>query len=148
MDDPNDPADFVVCPHLLACHTIWYDNTNPDAGYSLGRVVVHLRPADGQGFPFRTPRLFLFAQLYGTPGEYVMRIRYLRVGVADDGEEWVAEVDQYGPWEIAIPGDNYVECFGLPLLNLSFPEQGVYEFQLWLDGFDEPLGRERIEARE
>lgn len=36
----------------------------------------------------------------------------------------------------------------MALLGVFIPEAGVYEFQLWADGFDGPIGRERIEARE
>ena len=146
--EPADDSRYLACATLLACHTMWYDNTNTDAGYSLGRVIVHVRPADASGFPFRLFRMFLFAQLHGTPDEYLLRVRLVRIGATDEGEETVTELRDFGPWEIAIPGDNYVECFGLALLQVWFPEPGVYEFQLWADGFDGPLGRERVEARD
>jgi hypothetical protein len=93
-------------------------------------------------------RQFLFAQLHGTPDEYVIRVRQVRVEMADDGQEVAEDVTEFGPWEISIPGDNYVECFGLTLTRVPYPQAGVYEFQLWADGFDGPLARERLEARE
>jgi hypothetical protein len=92
-------------------------------------------------------RIFLLAQLHGTPGDYVLRVRQLQIEVTEDEEE-ETELRLFGPWEVAVPGDNYVECFGLQLNNVFVPEVGVYEFQLWTDGFDEPLARERIQARE
>lgn len=143
----NEPPN-VVCSHFLACHRVWYDNTNPDAGWSLAGVIVHIRPSEGQDYPFRFPRLFLYTQLHGTPGEYTARARYLRIGIDDDGEELEDELGWHGPWDIAIPGENYVECFGFPVVGILLPRDGVYEFQLWIDGFEEPLARERIEARE
>lgn len=151
--DENDPEDaersrYLVCSALLACHTLWYDNTNSDAGFSLGRLIVHLRPDAGNGFPLRLPRLFLFAQLHGTPDDYLLRVRLTQIEVTDEGEEVLTEHRQYGPWEIELPGDNYVECFGLELRNVFIPEAGIYEFQLWADGFDAPLAVERFQARE
>ncbi len=82
----NEPP-HLVCSHLLACHTLWYDNTNADSGYSLGRVIVHVRPDDGGGFPFRLFRFFLFAQLHGTPAEYVVRVKLVRIEVDAEQEE-------------------------------------------------------------
>src|ERR1051326_4201751 len=124
----------------------WYDNTNADCGYSLGRVIVHVRPGSG-GFPIRIPRLFLYAQLHGVSGEYIVRVRFVRVEVSEGGEV-EHRLRDYGPWEIAIPGENYVECYGLAITNVFLAGAGIYEFQLWADEFDGPLARERFEARE
>jgi hypothetical protein len=143
----EQPALF--CARLLACGHIEADLTNPDAGYSLRNILVHIRPADGGGFPFRTPRVWLFAQLYGSPAEYVIRVRMTRIGEEDGEAVEIGESVEFGPWEIALPGDgNYVECVGIPLVNVPFREPGVYEFQLWADGADEMLHNERVEARE
>lgn len=106
--DPEsaDDSRSLVCSTLLACHTIWYDNTNPDAGYSLGRVIVHVRSPAPYGFPLRVFRTFLFAQLHGTPDEYVLRVRMVRIGATEEGEEVEVPLRDFGPWEIAIPGEN------------------------------------------
>jgi hypothetical protein len=147
-DEPASDPPIVVCSHLIACGEINSDPENADSGYSLGQILVHVRPSDQRGFPFSASRIYLFAQLHGTPGEYTIRVRQVRIGVVD-GDEVQGEGVEYGPWDISIPGDNYVECFGIPLTGVPFPEAGVYEFQLWVDGVEEnPLGRERVEARE
>jgi hypothetical protein len=147
--DPNaaDGSPNLVCPHFIACHTVRYDDVDEDAGYTIERVIVHVRPDDANGFPARQPRLCLFAQLFGTPGDYTLRVRLLRLRVNDD-EEAVATRRDFGPWTVQISGEHYVQCFAMALTNVWFPEPGVYEFQLWVDGFDDPLGRERIQARE
>ena len=146
-DTPEVSRD-LICSNLIACHTLWYDNTNTDSGFSLGRVIVHLRPAGGSGFPIRIPRLFLFVQLHGTPGEYLLSVRLSLIRRTSEGEETETEHRRYGPWEIELPGDNYVECYGLELNNVFAPEAAVYEFQLLADGFDSPLGHARFQARE
>jgi hypothetical protein len=137
-DDPN-----LRCAHFIACHTLWYDSANLDAGYSLGRVIVQLRPPASDVFAFTVPRLFLYAQLWGTLDEYTLRIRLVRAEDEDD-----PDAPEFGPWDVALVGDVYVEAFGFSLTQVPFAEPGVYEFQLWADGFDEPIGRERIEVRE
>ena len=75
--DAADGSRNLACPHFIACHAVRYDNTDADAGYTLERVIVHARPRDAHGFPFRVDRLFVFAQLHGTPGDYALRVRLL-----------------------------------------------------------------------
>lgn len=98
-------------------------------------------------FPFHIPRLFLYAQLAGTTGEYTARVRFVRVTADEDGEEAEVPVTTFGPWPNAVTGGSFAESFGSPLRNAAIEEPGVYEFQLWLDEFDEPLGRERVQGR-
>lgn len=143
----SEDARRLACANLIACQTIVYDSADTDAGYSLNGVLVHIRPPSGTGFPFVAARQCLFAQLHGTPGDYIVRVRQVRVALVDD-EEQVIEITEFGPWEIEVPGENYVECFGFILTGVQYPEAGVYEFQFWADGFDDLLGRERLDARE
>jgi hypothetical protein len=73
----------------------------------------------------------------------------VRITATEDGDE-VEEDDEPVEWPhrgVAIPGDNFAEAFGFPLARVPFVEPGVFEFQLWADGFDEPISRERVEAR-
>lgn len=146
--DPERPELF--CRHLILCRTIWYDAGNPDEGYSLGRVIVHIRPPEGHGFGYLEPRLFLYVQLFGDPGEYTVRVRLARIETTEDSdvEGNEGEMPEWGPWDVAVTGDSYVESFGIPLVRVPFDGPGVYEFQLWADGFGEPVARERVEARE
>lgn len=147
--DPEgaDDSRNLVCAHFIACHGVRYDDVDADAGCTLERVIVHVRPRDASGYPFRVPRMFVFAQLFGTPGDYVLRVRLLRISVTDD-EEVVQTRRDFAPQAVAITGENYAECFALALTDVWFAEPGVYEFQLWVDGFDDVLARERIQARE
>ena len=32
-----DEGRYLVCSALIACHTLWYDNTNTDCGYTFSR---------------------------------------------------------------------------------------------------------------
>jgi hypothetical protein len=137
----------VGCRHLLICRTIWYDPGNPDEGYSLGRLVVNVRPHDGAEGPFVVPRLFAFTQLFGTVGDYDARVRLVRVELNEDGDEVFGEPTEWGPWSCPITGLDLVESHGFVLVDVPFGEPAVYEFQLWLDGFDEPSGQERVEVR-
>jgi hypothetical protein len=148
-DEPSEPP-HLVCPRLLACGNIRYDAGDQDAGYSLERVLVHFRPADGKGFGFDLDRMFLFAQLYGTPGEYTLWVRMTRILQTEENVNGIeiGEAVEFAKRRIALPGDNFVECFGFPLVRLPFPGPGVYEFQLWAEGFEEYLLAERVEARE
>jgi hypothetical protein len=142
---PYDPPE-VHCRHLIVCRSMWY-SADADDGYSLGRLVVTVRPDAGQGFGFVIPRLFAFAQLFGTPGTYAVCIWLVPVDVGEDGESQGPPV-RWGPWEFEVTGFELVESRGFVLEEVPFERPGVYEFQLRLDGDDEPVGRERVEARD
>lgn len=139
------------CRHLLVCRYVWYDSDRPDDGYSLGKLLVSVRASPDAPFPLRVPRLFLFAQLFGMPIEYTVRVVQNRLeptGIGD--EEHTTFTREFGPWGILLPGEEFVESFAFPLLNVAFPEAGVYEFQLLAEGVhpDELLAAERVLTRE
>jgi hypothetical protein len=154
VTDPDTPVPFeppeLFCRHLLVCRTIWYDAGNPDDGYSLGRVVIHVHPPEDHEYGYLEPRLFGYAQLFGTPDEYTCRVRLVRIQEDETADEIPSEpqIAEWGPWDIAVTGDSFVEAFGFQLVRVPFDAPGVYEFQLWVDGFEEPIGRERVEAQE
>ncbi len=153
MEDGEWTPAELHCRHLLVCRTIWYDLDRPDDGFSLGKLVVRLSPDPPGEFPLRVDRLFVFAQLFGTPDEYRLLVRLLRIDRTEFGEEVET---QLGPDEeplqfrihkpFTITGLLLVDAFALPITNLPFPTPGLYEFQLWWDGNDEPLARERLEV--
>lgn len=151
MEDAEWTPPELHCRHLLVCRTIWYDAERPDEGFSLGKVLVTVRASATNPFPIRVPRLFLYAQMFGTPAEYTIRIVQNRLeptGIGD--EEEVVFTREFGPRGILLPGEEYVESYAFPLQEVSFPEAGVYEFQLLADGAQpsEVLATERILARD
>lgn len=102
MTDPDAELLFeppeLFCRHLLVCRTIWYESGNPDDGYSLTRVIIHVHPPEGQEYGYSEPRLFGYAQLFGTPGEYTIRVRLIRIHLDEDGVEITddAQVSEWG----------------------------------------------------
>lgn len=159
MPDDDEPfqhesSEFpITCRHLLLCKTAWYDPTKSEE-FSLGRVIVHLFSDDGS-FPTVFDRLFLYGQLFGTPGEYRVRIRLVRIEQEGYDEEVEVELEfkgkpsEWGPNRPLVVSDEaYVEQFAVPLISLYIPAAGLYEIQLLLEGYSEPIGRERFSARE
>lgn len=144
--ESDDPPE-VFCRHLILCRTIWFTG-DLDDGFSLGRLVVHLRPLDHQ-FPFLcTNHFFLFAQLFGTPGEYTVRARLVPITIDVDGEEVDGDATDYGPWPIALYGEEFVEGFAFPIHRLPFAAPGVYELRLSIDEIGGWSVGERVEVRE
>lgn len=140
----SDAQPDVACRHLILCRTIWYDAGNPDEGYSLGRVVVTLRSGETDE-ELVLPRLFAFIQLFGEPAEYDVRIRLFRVDRGEDDD--LTEVAAWGPWPYEVTGFELVESRGVELRRVPFPEPGLYEFQVWIDGQTNAAGWERVEVR-
>lgn len=157
MTDPSDENDAarpveVHCRHFIMCKTVWYDPSVPD-DFSLGHVVIHLRPPN-RTFPTCFKRLFAHFQLFGTPGEYRYRIRLVRIEPEGyDGEDEIQLGGDSEPLEwpggrpVVVSGEDFVDPFAVSLKDVEILEAGVYEFQLWIDGLDEAIGRERIQAR-
>ena len=142
----------VSCRHFLLCHTVWHDPAKPE-DFSLGRIVIHLHPADGV-FPTTYDRLFAYGQLFGTPGEYELVIRAVRIESVGYDEEVEYDIGRDGlpvEWRpnrpVVISGEDYADWFAVPLPRVPVPMPGVYEFQLFLAGATEPITRERVQAR-
>lgn len=153
MTDAWSPPEFH-CRHLIVCRTIWFNPAKPEEDFSLGRLVVRLTAAIADHFPLKVDRLFVFAQVYGTPGEYPVLLRLVRIDrteINEDVETALGRDD--GPLEFRLPrpvvvsGLQLVDAFAVPLDNVTFPTTGLYEFQLWWDDKDEPIARERLEVQ-
>ncbi len=158
-DEPpsyRDPVE-VHAAHLLTAHTIWYNPERPGAGFGLGGIYTHYDLPDGFSFPVRVERVFVYFQLWGDSGEYRVRIRLVKINETPENELEEIQLGPDGvPREFPLPterpvtisGLNYVEEVACPIGPVPFREAGVYEYQLWVDGIDEPIARERILARE
>lgn len=151
MSDTGEPA--IYCRHLIVCRTVWFDPNRPDDGFSLGKIVIRLTPPDGQDFPLLIPRLFAYVQAFGTPGEYQLRLRLMRIERDDFGEEFEVQLGpddsllQFSvPRPTALSGLTLVEELAVPLDRILLEQAGLYELQLWADGFEEPLAGERFEV--
>ncbi len=141
--EPFDPPS-VHCRHLLVCRGFWYDPGKPGGKHSLGQMVVNLHNPDGSDDPFVEPRLFVCCQLFGTVGDYNLRIVFAEVLADENGDETERAVKRWGPWLVPVTDLDLVETHGLLLPRVPFDGPGVYEFQLWADGFDAPLAAERV----
>jgi len=163
LDDPSaaepppyrDPVGLHGV-HLLTCRSIWYEPAKQEAGVGIAGIYIHVEPPDGFQFPFRLDRVFVYFQLFGDVGEYRVRIRLVRLlaGDAGDLEEIQLGIDG-SPREFEMPtprpaeisGLNYLDFFTFPIGPVPFREPGLYEYQLWADGFEEPIAREWVLAR-
>ena len=45
---------------------------------------------------------------------------------------------------VTITGLQSVQELAFPIFLVPFAESGLYEFQIWIDGIDYPVGREQI----
>jgi len=111
----EDPPPFsdeprVWCRHLILCRSVWYDPARMDDGFSLGKLVVQVRPDEGSTYPVQFDRWFAFVQLSGTLGEHTLRVGLVRLIEDEFGEQ--QEVSprpngrpmDFGPWDIELVG--------------------------------------------
>lgn len=88
-----------------------------------------------------------------------MRLRLVRIAadgeneeeeiqLGDDGEPREFPAPDRPPITGSVSGLNFVEEFAVSIGPVWFPMAGVYEYQLWAEGVDEPIAHERVLARE
>ena len=153
MDEPEPELHGAV---LLVCRSLWYDHRYPERGYGLAGMLTHFESPDGSDFPQRVERMFVYAQLWGTPGEYRLWVRLVRVDKVGYDEEVEVQLGAGGqprnfpmptsrPMEIS--GLNFIDEVAFPIESVPFGDVGVYEFQLWSDVSAEAIARYRIQAR-
>lgn len=160
-DDPppyRDPIG-VHGRHLITCRTLWYDPEKPEAAFGLAGLYAHIEPPEGSNFPQAFSRFFVYFQLWGDPGDYNLRLRLVRIATEgeNEGEEIHLGADgqprefpapNRDPIPASISGLNFVDEFALSIGPVVFPMAGLYEYQLWAEGLDEPIATERVQARE
>lgn len=160
MNDEHEPpyADppTISGVHFLTCRTIWYDYQKPEAGFGLGGLYVSIEPPGESRFPFRLDRVFVYCQLFGDPGEYRLRVRLVCLESTEDGDLEETQLGVNGePREFSMPagrpavisGIEYVDELAFPIGPVSFGKPGLYEYQLRVDGLEEPISRERVMVR-
>lgn len=139
----------VLGRHLPTCRSLWRSG-RADESFHLAGIITHIEPPEGQSFRVTLDRVFVYVQLWGDQGEYFLRVRLVRVQVSDDDEEEIQLAENDKPREVPIPsrrpvslsGLTYVDELGFPIGPVGFREPGLYEYQLWADGIDEPVARE------
>ncbi|MGL6074196.1 MAG: hypothetical protein ACRC8S_08545 [Fimbriiglobus sp.] len=155
--EDQDGAQNLTADHMLICRNIWFDNRNPHMGFGLGGIYIHVEPPEGYSFPFRIDRMFIYVQLWGTVGEFRIRTRMVRIDYDPQEGEFEFHLGHQGlprefpfpsPRMVSISGIEYVQQIAFPVGPVPFREPGVYEFQIWVDGIEEPVARERILAKE
>jgi hypothetical protein len=70
MPDAGLPP--IQARHLIACEDVLYDPGRPDAPYSIRGVFASIRPPDDFGYPLTIEIIWLFVQLFGEPGRYLI----------------------------------------------------------------------------
>lgn len=151
-----DDAPQLDAYAFLLGRAMWHNPALPVIAFGLNGITTDVVPADGMDFPFRTDRLFVYAQLFGDPGGYGLWVRLVRIERTEYDEEVEVQLGPDGePREFPMPGTRPFEVSGLnfldeiafPLVRVLFAEAGVYEFQLWASGSDEPIASARVQAR-
>jgi hypothetical protein len=143
--------------HFLLCRKIWYNNLKTEEGFSLFGVLSHFDAPEQVEYPLRYERLFVYLQLRGETGEYRFWIRLVRIDnhgydgeievpLGTDGSHKDFDTPFRRPFESTWL--NYVDELAFSLESIRINDPGLYEFQLFAEGMDEPIARERILARE
>jgi hypothetical protein len=151
-DPPN-----LRASHLLTCRSIWYDNFHPENGFSLGGIHANMVLPDGHEFPYKLERIFVYLQLWGDSGEYHLRIRLVKIESNEEDDFSQAALEKSGEHRefllttsrpVFLSGVEFAIELASGIGPVMFPESGVYEYQLFAEGIEEPIGRERVHIEE
>lgn len=152
---PFDDSRELRGLHFLTCRSVWFDYQRPENGFGLAGIYVNIERSEGMEFPIRLDRVFVYCQLWGDPGEYELRVRLVKLETDGDGEPVEIQVGEFGESrEFPMPpgrpavvsGIEYVDEVAFPIGPVAFPKPGLYEYQIWADGIDSPIVRERVMA--
>jgi hypothetical protein len=162
MGDAAEASEYVDPPwvavhHFLTARAIWYDSERIESGIGISGIFIHLVPRGGLSFPYIFDWVFVYFQMSGDAGDYFVRVRLVKIETDENNEEYEVQIGRDGgsmeffpdtTRPFGISGLNYCEEYSFLLPAFQIDETGIYEYQLFVEGFEEPLGRERVEARE
>lgn len=144
--DGDEPDIGARC--LMVCREVQFDGSQPESPYSLIGLVSDLRPRGHFPLVLDIP-LSLFAEIFGTPGEYEVWIDLVRLeydeeeGLIGDGTDEVC----YGPYVLNLMPDVFVHSRWYHLRKVPFQQPGLHEFRLRVAGVSEPLFIQRLFVR-
>lgn len=136
MDEPP-----IQARYLLLCREVVFDPLDEITPYSLRGVYTTLRP-DEVGYPLCCEMIWAYTEVFGEPGRYLTRIEYHRL--ADDESPDGPARTVFDSRPVRIRPGAFVEGARFQLFHAAFPEGGLYEFQLFLEGYVEPLATQRV----
>ncbi len=131
---PNVPAPLPIVRHLIACEDI-QRGSSPER-FTLVQVITRIRSLDPVPFPLHYHELCFIAICTACRGPARAQLRILE-------EESGVPIYTSPIWPADLPNDP-LQVAGLPfrIRNLTFPQAGWYQAQLWDNGVfwaEEPL---------
>ena len=137
MDDDLE----IGARNLMLCRQITYDTYDIASPYSLHHVLTRIRRVTNASALVTQP-IYLYAEFFGTTGDYEIWIDLVEIGYDVDSVE--AEVTSYGPFDLTVMPDTFVCSRFYCLKHVPFPKMGVFEFRISAAGVLEPLTTHRF----
>lgn len=152
----QDPP-LLSARHFLTCRGLWYDDQQPEQGHQLIGIYTTIKPPPGISFPFRLVLFFVYFQVFGDDALHRFRIRQVKLELNEDDEYEEVQLGRNGeprefpeqnPIRVGVSDVEFVIEIGYQIGPVGFRDPGLYEFQLWAEGIQEPIARERVLAQE
>ena len=139
MDDELE----IGARNLMLCREVTFDARDPVAPYSLHHMLSTIRAVDPDSIKLSKP-IYTYVEYFGHPGEYEVWIDVVFLGHDEKMELIEEDVATFGPFDLNLSGDGFVEGRFYCLRHVPFLRQGIYEIHLKLAGVFEPVISQRI----
>ena len=133
--------------NLMLCRRVAFDAAPPASPYTLHNLLSRVRIGGGESQKKSTP-ICVYVEYFGNPREYEVWIDVVLLGY-DEMMEGVEEaVVTYGPFDLNLPANAFVEGRYYYLRNVPLVRSGIYEFHLKIAGVFESLISQRLYVEE
>ena len=143
MDDELE----ISARNLILCREVSFDGKDTVAPYTLKHVLSAVRSA-ASASPRESKPICAYVEYFGRPGEYEVWIDVVFLGYDVMREEVEESVVTYGPFDLNMPTNVFVEGRYYYLRNVPLFGPGIYEFQLKIAGVLDQLISQRLYVEE
>ena len=133
--------------NLMLCRGVTFDAAHPEAPYTLHNLLSSVRAVALVAVKTTKP-ICAYVEYFGAPGEYQIWIDVVLVDYDERVDEVEGDIATYGPFDLNLRGDSFVEGRFYCLRHLPLTRKGVYEFRLKLAGAYEAVISQRLFVKE
>ena len=142
-----DEAQEIGARNFVLCGGVTFDAKHPEAPYTLHRLLSTVRAVDTEAMKSSLP-IYAYVEYFGAAGEYQLWIDVVAIEYDERSEEAIEDIATYGPFDLNLRGDSFVEGRFYCLRHLPLTRTGICEFRVKLAGVFETVILQRLYVEE
>ena len=133
--------------NLILCRNVTFDARHPEGPYTLHNLLSTVRAVDPEAISSALP-IYAYVEYFGAAGEYQLWIDVVAIEYDEVSEETIEDIATYGPFDLNLRGDSFVEGRFYCLRHLPLTRTGICEFRVKLAGVFETVILQRLYVEE